>query len=222
MYTCVQTLQSDLVSTAFAAQRSFLVVVAQSKKPDDAAFQSVIAETAAALTAVGAFKDKNFKSKQANHLSGVSEGIPALGWVTVSPKPCPYIKELSGAAQFYTNRVIKDFKETDKTHVEWARSWVAVLTDLEAYVKQHHTTGPSWNPRGGDATAAGSAAPAPKAAAPKAAPAAAATGGGDGAAKAGIFAALSKGDGVTSGLKKVDKSQMTHKNPELRGSSVSL
>ena len=29
-----------------------------------------------------------------------------------------------------------------------------------------------------------------------------------------------QGDGVTSGLKHVDKSQMTHKNPELRASSV--
>lgn len=32
----------------------------------------------------------------------------------------------------------------------------------------------------------------------------------------GVFASLNKGEGVTSGLKKVDKSEMTHKNPELR------
>ena len=31
-----------------------------------------------------------------------------------------------------------------------------------------------------------------------------------------VFAALSKGEGVTSGLKKVDASQQTHKNPSLR------
>lgn len=36
----------------------------------------------------------------------------------------------------------------------------------------------------------------------------------------GVFAALNKGEGVTSGLKKVDKSEMVHKNPELRGSGV--
>ena len=36
----------------------------------------------------------------------------------------------------------------------------------------------------------------------------------------GMFAALNKGEGVTSGLKKVDKSEMTHKNPELRGTGV--
>lgn len=35
-----------------------------------------------------------------------------------------------------------------------------------------------------------------------------------------VFADLNKGASVTSGLKKVDKTQMTHKNPSLRASSV--
>lgn len=35
-----------------------------------------------------------------------------------------------------------------------------------------------------------------------------------------VFAALNQGSSVTAGLKKVDKSQMTHKNPSLRNSSV--
>lgn len=36
----------------------------------------------------------------------------------------------------------------------------------------------------------------------------------------GLFAELGGGENVTKGLKKVDKSEMTHKNPELRNSSV--
>jgi adenylyl cyclase-associated protein len=35
-----------------------------------------------------------------------------------------------------------------------------------------------------------------------------------------VFADLQKGENVTSGLKKVDPSQMTHKNPSLRATSV--
>jgi hypothetical protein len=35
-----------------------------------------------------------------------------------------------------------------------------------------------------------------------------------------LFSALNKGGDITKGLKKVDKSQMTHKNPALRASSV--
>lgn len=35
-----------------------------------------------------------------------------------------------------------------------------------------------------------------------------------------VFAQLNRGEEVTKGLRKVDKSEMTHKNPELRASSV--
>jgi adenylyl cyclase-associated protein len=34
-----------------------------------------------------------------------------------------------------------------------------------------------------------------------------------------VFSELNKGEGVTSGLKKVDPSQMTHKNPSLRAAA---
>ena len=53
--------------------------------------------------------------------------------------------------------------------------------------------------------------PPPLAASPSAAP-----GGGIGA----VFAELNRGEDITRGLRKVDKSEMTHKNPELRASST--
>lgn len=37
---------------------------------------------------------------------------------------------------------------------------------------------------------------------------------------AAVFAELNRGEEVTKGLRKVDKSQMTHKNPALRASGV--
>jgi adenylyl cyclase-associated protein len=37
---------------------------------------------------------------------------------------------------------------------------------------------------------------------------------------AAVFAELNKGEAVTQGLRKVDKSEMTHKNPALRAGSV--
>lgn len=48
---------------------------------------------------------------------------------------------MNDAGQFYTNRVLKDWKEKDKRHVDWVKSWVQTLTELQAFVKQHHTTG---------------------------------------------------------------------------------
>lgn len=60
---------------------------------------------------IATFREKNRKSEFFNHLSAISESAGALGWIAVQPAPCPYVKEMSDAAQFYTNRVLKDYKE---------------------------------------------------------------------------------------------------------------
>lgn len=60
---------------------------------------------------------------------------------------------MGDAGQFYTNRVLKDWKEKNKSHVEWTKAWIATLGEMAAYVKQYHTTGLVWNPKGGDAKA---------------------------------------------------------------------
>jgi adenylyl cyclase-associated protein len=58
-------------------------------------------------------KDQNRADRQLfNHLSAVAEGLPAVGWVAVEPKPGPYIDEMKNSGQFYFNRVIKEFKDT--------------------------------------------------------------------------------------------------------------
>ena len=104
---------STTVLEAFNAMRAFLVVVSKSKKPDDATFQSLLADMSAKIGEVQSFKEKNFRSKHNNHLAGIFEGIPCLGWVTMSPKPAPYIKEIKAAAEFYINKVLKEFNNTD-------------------------------------------------------------------------------------------------------------
>lgn len=55
---------------------------------------------------------------------------------------------MNDAGQFYTNRVLKDWKEKSKLHVDWVKTWIQVLTDLQAFVKQHHTTGLVWGGKG--------------------------------------------------------------------------
>ena len=68
------------------------------------------------------------------------------------------------------------------------------------------------------ASAAGGAPPPPPPPPPPpgALPPASATGGG----VAAVFAELNRGEDVTKNLRKVDKSEMTHKNPALRASST--
>ncbi|KAJ3417612.1 hypothetical protein HDV05_000069 [Chytridiales sp. JEL 0842] len=218
--------QAVAVQRAFAAQRAFIELAGASKKPDMASLPALLAPTQTEIQKILSLQEKSRSSPFFNHLSTVSEGIPALGWVAVEPTPGPFIGDMKDAAQFYANRVVKEYKDKDKTHVNLVQGFAAVLTDLQAYVKKHHTTGLTWNPKGGDAKAFSSSQPAaPAAAAPPPPPplpkpeTLAAFSADKEADKGALFSALNKG-GLTSALKKVDKSEMTHKNPELRASGV--
>ncbi|KAF2360588.1 Adenylate cyclase-associated CAP C-terminal [Trinorchestia longiramus] len=161
------------------------------------------------------FRENKRTSPQFNHLSAVSESISGLSWVAVEPAPSQYCREMMNAAVFYTNRVLKDFREKDKVHVEWVQAYTSVFSDLCDYIKEHHTTGVSWNPRGGAAVAAPP--PPPPGGVPppppmvklepkeiKADP------------TAQLFQDINKGLDITSKLKKVSDDQKTHKNPSLR------
>ncbi len=49
----------------------------------------------------------------------------------MSPAPAPYVKEMNDAGQFYTNRVLKDWKDKSKLHVDWVKTWIQTLTELQ-------------------------------------------------------------------------------------------
>ncbi|CED84606.1 Adenylate cyclase-associated protein (CAP/Srv2p) [Phaffia rhodozyma] len=213
--------QSKTVALLFKAQRDFIELASQCTKPSQDKLPSLLGPMVTHLTSVGDIKDANRGSPQFNHLSTVAEGIPSAGWITLDNKPGPYVGDLKDAANFYGNRVIKEYKESDKTQVEWVRSFINALEELRKYIMQYHTTGLAWNPKGKDPLSFSPSAPTPISSAASSSPAPVGTTSTPSPASGpskGLFAELS-GD-VTKGLKKVDKSEMTHKNPELRASSV--
>uniref|UniRef100_A0A673J5E3 Adenylyl cyclase-associated protein 1-like n=1 Tax=Sinocyclocheilus rhinocerous TaxID=307959 RepID=A0A673J5E3_9TELE len=179
---------------------------------------SLLAPMSKVIQEVQAFREKNRSSPLFNHLSAVSESVPALGWVAMAPKPGPYVKEMQDAAMFYTNRVLKDYKEKDKMHVEWVNAYVSIWTELQAYVKQHHTTGLSWSQTGPVASASrGAPAPPPPGPPPPPMDLGKSSGGDSGATnRNALFASINKGADITKGLKHVSDNQKTHKNPVLK------
>lgn len=220
---------------AFEAQSDFLTVVSKAQKPQmtDPKFMEAVKPTNEKIEAIGGVKDSNRSSKFFNHLNTIAEGAPVLGWI-VSDTPVSLIPEFKDSAQFWSNRIMKEYKDKDESQVEWVKKFLQIFDPLKNYVKQFHTKGPNWNNNGkplGDVLGAkgsksGSAPPPP----PPAPPAA----GGPPAppppppanlfddtsnepsGMGAVFADLNKGESITSSLKKVEKSQMTHKNPELR------
>lgn len=218
---------AEMMKQAFSCQRQLLVAASSSQKPSDAVLTGLLQPVSKAIQQVQAFREQNRTSPLFNHLSAVSESVPALGWVAMDPKPGPYVKEMQDAAMFYTNRVLKEYKDKDKTHVDWVKAYVSIWTELQDYIKQHHTTGLTWSKTGPVASASAAPPSAPAGGCPPPPPPGPppppmdlsgppSDDAGDGNRNA-LFASINKGSDITKGLKHVSDNQKTHKNPGLRG-----
>uniref|UniRef100_A0A1A8CNE0 Adenylyl cyclase-associated protein n=1 Tax=Nothobranchius kadleci TaxID=1051664 RepID=A0A1A8CNE0_NOTKA len=223
---------ADMMKQAFSDQRKLLVTASSSQKPSDAVLTTLLQPVSKAIQQVQAFREQNRTSPFFNHLSAVSESVPALGWVAMAPKPGPYVKEMQDAAMFYTNRVLKDYKEKDKTHVDWVKAYVSIWTELQGYIKEHHTTGLTWSSTGVMASASAAPPSAPGGGCPPPPPPgpppppqdlSGPTGGDSGASsRNALFASINKGSDITRGLKHISDDQKTHKNPTLRNQGAAV
>jgi len=200
--------------------REFIHLSATCQKPDQKTIESLLTPLQAGIEVITRAKEANRKERDwFTHISFLGEAGPHVGWV-INPKPGPYINDIKDSVAYYGNKVMQEFKSKDPKHVEWVKSFIAILDESKKYVMEYHTTGLTWNSKGitVEAYKAGAAAAAAAPPPPPPAPPVPKPGAGGGAAA--VFAELNRGEEVTKGLRKVDKSEMTHKNPALRANSV--
>ncbi|KAH0369033.1 adenylate cyclase-associated protein, partial [Aureobasidium melanogenum] len=214
------------------------------------AFSELIKDLQQEMGTVTEIKDSNRASPFKDHLNMVAEGMGGLQWVVFEGKPADYVAEILGGVQLFGNRVLKEYKEKDPKHVAYVQAYYAIWKNLQSYIRSHYAAGVTWNAQGMDLAKAlkdakststsssqSAPAPAPPGAAggppppppppplptfdnpppPPGPPPAAKPSGGDMGA---VFDQLNRGESVTAGLRKVDKSEMTHKNPSLRAGST--
>jgi len=217
---------SAIVGEAVQALRQVLLTAASCKKPAEGDLAGVLKPLSDKMSEINAFRDKKRGTKEFDHLSTLSEGITAFGWVTVSPTPEPFAVQARGGSEFYSNKLLNLYKGKDETQMEWIRGFNGFLKGIEKFIKENHRTGLEWTGKddaksfvagGGAKPSAGVTADAAskKAAVPTPSKSAA-----DAPVATNVMKELSKGLDVTAGLKKVDKSEMTHKNPALRAGGV--
>ncbi|KAM4064768.1 adenylyl cyclase-associated protein [Hirsutella rhossiliensis] len=228
--------QAAEVVKGFQEQRRFLLITTRAAKPDLDAYQNLLKPTNEALEAVTDLKESNRSDPMQPQLSAVADGIMMLAWVTVDNRPYKHVDECLGSAQFFGNRVLKEHKDRDPKQTDWVHSFYQLFRDLAAYVRQYFPSGVSWNAQGepaldvakalsatsGPINSGGAPPPPPPPGPPpvldvqtetsRAAPS-------SGGLEA-VFSELNKGAAVTEGLRKVDRSEMTHKNPSLRAGST--
>ncbi|XP_029299790.1 LOW QUALITY PROTEIN: adenylyl cyclase-associated protein 2 [Cottoperca gobio] len=221
---------ADMVNNALQTQRTFLKMAASHQEPSQTELKDLLKPISDHIQEIQSFRERNRGSNLFNHLSAVSESIPALGWVAVSQKPGPYVKEMNDAATFYTNRVLKDYKDVDRRHVDWVRSYLSIWTEMQSFIKQHHTTGLEWSMSGPialhslfDPPSAPSCPPPPPPPPPGPPPVFTDDDSGPQAGRAqhsALFAQLNQGMDITKGLKHISDEKKTHKNANLRSQAA--
>lgn len=227
-----------LVKKAFDAHTNLLKVACRYNIPVASDLQAVFKPLSEAILAVQDFRQKNRGSTQFNFLSALSEAIPFLGWVSIAPKPATYVLQMEESAQFYTNKILKEFRQSEPVKADWSKSLIKLLKNFQQYIKDNHGTGLLWNkdkpaatPINATAVSKGAPPPPPP---PSGIPPPPPPGGMQPPAAGGppsktvpaqsdtsaLFSQINQGGNITKGLKPVSDEMKTHKNPALRSSAT--
>lgn len=147
---------APLFAGAVDALRNVLVGATAAKKPDAAGMAAFVKPLADAIQAVVEYRNAHRGSKEWDHLSTVSEGVAAFGWVCVEPTPGPFAVQVNGlnkqqrcssfslstqtraGSEFYSNKLLRLYKDKDETQMAWISSFNGFLKGMEGYIKDYH------------------------------------------------------------------------------------
>lgn len=84
------------------------------------------------------------------HLKAIMEMLSSASWVIMAPPPAPsnFIKDTIGASDFWANKIRKEHKGKDESHIVLCDAMKKLIQDLADYVKEYHLSGLMWNPKG--------------------------------------------------------------------------
>ena len=109
--------------------------------------QQLLAPTSSILTEISKCRDN--QSPVSHQLNMVSEGLGALGWVSVTAtpdlNPRAYIESYAGGADFWGNKIRTSCKTSAPDQVEVVKAFQNVLKNLMTFVSTYHKQGLVWN-----------------------------------------------------------------------------
>ena len=105
--------QASNVLRAFVGQRKLILISTKAKKPDmtDHAYSELLKPLQDSIAVVTDLREANRGKPLFNQLSAVSESISVVAWVTIDSKPHKHVEESLGSAQYWGNRVLKEYKD---------------------------------------------------------------------------------------------------------------
>ncbi|XP_038705671.1 cyclase-associated protein 1-like [Tripterygium wilfordii] len=222
---------TKVVEQAFGVQRELLIQVKHTKKPDIAGLAEFLKPLNEVITKATAMTEGR-RSDFFNHLKAAADSLSALAWIAFTGKDCgmsmpiAHVEESWQMAEFYSNKILVEYKSKDTNHIEWAKALKELyLPGLRDYVKGHHPLGPVWNPAGKTATSAPTKASTPKAPGPPPPPPASLfssessqpSSSGPKQGMSAVFQEINSGKPVTSGLRKVTDDMKTKNRADRSG-----
>ncbi|KAL7566747.1 hypothetical protein ACA910_017795 [Epithemia clementina (nom. ined.)] len=140
----------SLIKKAWDDVRAIIVLASRSKAPTN------VAEELAPFLAPTQETVKNINSVRVDrdfdrHMKAITEMLACLSWILLKPPqqlPGSFVKEAMGSAEFWTNRIRKDFKGKNDTQIAFCDNLKTVMTGLVAYIEEYHKAGLNWNPKG--------------------------------------------------------------------------
>jgi adenylyl cyclase-associated protein len=141
----------SLLLDAWEGVRLIIVLASRSKMPAESlgeAFGPYLTKT---REAVKKMRDLRLKRDMDRHQKTLIEMVGALSWILFKPPqqlPAPYVKEALGSAEFWSNRIRKDFKGKDETQIAFCDNVKKALVELAKYIEEFHKAGLTFNPRG--------------------------------------------------------------------------
>ena len=144
---------TELFREAFEREAAVLAAVAACAKPAPETLQSLLTPVGEQMMAVGAASEGK-RTDAFNHQKALAEAVQGLSFVAyMGPDmgmslPAAHVNEAWQSAEFWTNKILKEHRATSPEHVAWVAQLKALMQEgLGPYVKEHHTTGPSWKTR---------------------------------------------------------------------------
>ncbi|KAG6481070.1 hypothetical protein ZIOFF_057662 [Zingiber officinale] len=91
------------------------------------------------------------RSEYFNHLKAVADSLTALVWIGYTGKDCgmrmpsAHLEESWQMAEFYSNKILVEYKNKEPEHINWAKSMKELyFPGLCDYVKNFYPLGPAW------------------------------------------------------------------------------
>jgi adenylyl cyclase-associated protein len=140
------------LQNAWEGIRYVIVLASRAKAPAEADFAiTLTAQLKQTQEAVQSIRAIKFARDYDRHYKAIIEMLACLSWVFhTAPKQLPvgFIKETLSSAEFWSNRIRKDYKGKDEKQIEFCDRLKNVLVGLTKYVDEYHKTGLTFNPRG--------------------------------------------------------------------------